>query len=111
MEQVLGNVDGVNSEQNFDKPGFWKSELLSLYCCALAQHGLGKTELAEHHMRAAIKCYVRVVGQRGPFAIKQRLLLESWLREWGRDADADVLRAEINSFVVQEDENDQFGST
>jgi hypothetical protein len=54
-------------------------------------------------MRDAVK-KVADVGERGnPDLLRLMLLLEGWLREWGRGEDADKLKREMAELIGPED--------
>lgn len=85
--------------------GLFQEEIRGYFLQARAQYWLGKYDLAEKNVRAAIDCAVKVEGLNNPFAVNKRALLESWLREWGRDEDADEVKA-INDSLLSADDTD-----
>ncbi|KAH8600223.1 hypothetical protein B0O99DRAFT_590601 [Bisporella sp. PMI_857] len=99
-------IEGPYYEDFLDRPSLSKAELLGFYVSCLAQHGAGKQDLADRNLRAAINNIVKRYGKKYPWATQKRLQLESWLREWGRHADADLLRLEIDELAEQNDDDD-----
>ena len=70
---------------------------------AWAQHRLLKDRLAEESMRNAMALYAEDYGANDPIVIRCSRILESWLREWGREAEADHMLAEIDKLIGPDD--------
>jgi hypothetical protein len=70
---------------------------------AQAQHRLFKDDLAEESIRKAIALYADRYVRNDPCIIGCRRDLESWLRDWGRDAEADQLSAVIDQMIGPDD--------
>ena len=70
---------------------------------AQAQHRLCKDDLAEESIRRAIALYADRYVRNDPCIIGCRRDLESWLRDWGRDAEADQLSAVIDQMIGPDD--------
>lgn len=88
--------------QHEDKLSFW-GKVGFLELVARSQYYEGKEPLAEKNMRDAI---VMIAGQYGveyPDAIDMKIWLERWLRNWGRHEDGDILRAEIEEAIEEDD--------
>lgn len=68
---------------------------------ARAQYAQAKVGVAEENLRDAIAIFAKVYGLEGPLVMNSCAQLEPWLREWGREEEADELRAEIDKMVVQ----------
>jgi len=85
--------------------GLFQEEIRGYFLQARAQYWQGKFDDAEKNVRAAIECAVRMEGPNNPFSVNKRVLLESWLREWGRDEDADAVKA-INDNLLSAEDSD-----
>ena len=72
------------------------------YVCR-TQYRLGKWELAKGTALEAIELITREKGATNPLVINLKWDLTKWLREWGRDAEADRLKAEIEELIKQHD--------
>ena len=81
------------------------SRVDAMVLTARAQYHQRKTELAEGNMRRAVCLLVDEWGKTGPLAIRYINTLEGWLREWGREKDADDLKVSID-IVIGLDETD-----
>jgi hypothetical protein len=73
-----------------------------------AQHRQNKSVLAENNLRRAIKFTVDEWSIADPLAIDALLLLEDWLREWGRMDEADRVRAEIDVAIGRDEIDEEF---
>jgi len=81
------------------------SRVDAMVLAARAQYHQCKTELAGSNLRSAICLLVDEWGKTGPLAIRYMNTLEGWLREWGRENDADDLKVAID-YVIGLDETD-----
>ncbi|KAG4432828.1 hypothetical protein IFR05_011693 [Cadophora sp. M221] len=72
---------------------------------ARAQYYQRKNDLAESGMREAIRTLAGFWGHACPLSTRYVNLLESWLREWGRDDDAAELKR-VADLVIGLDETD-----
>ncbi|KAH7419376.1 hypothetical protein BKA64DRAFT_737571 [Cadophora sp. MPI-SDFR-AT-0126] len=81
------------------------SRVDAMVLTARAQHHQHKMELAESNIRGAICLLVDEWGKTGPLAIQYMNTLEGWLREWGRERDADDLKVAVD-LVIGLDETD-----
>ncbi|KAN0099735.1 hypothetical protein V8E51_013510 [Hyaloscypha variabilis] len=79
-----------------------------LVLISYAQHGQNKRVLAENNLRRAIKFAVDEWGITDPLAIDKLILLEDWLREWGRVDEADRVRAEIDVAIGRDEIDEEF---
>jgi hypothetical protein len=66
---------------------------------ARGQYNQNKQNLAEKTIRDAIRMLVDERGKTGPLAIQYMNTLESWLREWGREKEADELKVAIDLVI------------
>ncbi|OBT40503.1 hypothetical protein VE00_07898 [Pseudogymnoascus sp. WSF 3629] len=84
----------------------------SLKIISRSQFNQGKTKAAEQTMRKAIKMIVDQWGIHHSWVSEFKNVLEGWLRDWGRVADADILRGEIEELVGKDeiDELEQYSS-
>lgn len=73
---------------------------------ARAQYYQRKNDLAESSMREAIRTLADIWGHACPLSTRYVNLLESWLREWGRDEDAAELKR-VADLVIGLDETDR----
>jgi len=90
-----------------DKTVPFLHECIGLFFASMTQKDQGKFAAAESNMREAIHCSVRQDGDKDPWAFDQRLRLAGWLREWGRDEDADALIAENNKLLELYDSDEE----
>ena len=73
---------------------------IALTIIARAQYMLGKNDLAEANQRASIEIFLGKSGAGNlTWAISSLGKLESWYREWGRTADAQKVKEEIDGLV------------
>lgn len=72
---------------------------------AKAQYNQNKQDLAGKNMRDAIRMLINEWGKTGPLGIQYMNTLEGWLREWGRNEEADELKVAID-LVIGLDETD-----
>ncbi|KAH6699080.1 heterokaryon incompatibility protein-domain-containing protein [Leptodontidium sp. MPI-SDFR-AT-0119] len=75
------------------------SRVDAIVLAARAQYHQHKTELAESSIREAICLLVDEWGKTGPLAIQYMNTLEGWLREWGREKDADDLKVTVDLVI------------
>ena len=74
----------------------------------MSQYLQGKTSLAEVHQRRAADINLqRNDSDSLAWAIAHLTLLEEWLREWGRLADADELHVEISELIIRNNNNQE----
>lgn len=65
---------------------------------AMAQYQQGKEDQAETNMRESVGIVLSKANS-WTWAIQKLNMLESWVREWGRIADADKIKEEINGLI------------
>jgi len=82
--------------------------LLALEIGSNAEYEMGKYELAERHLRGSIAACERI-SMTHPWLVKARARLESWLREWGRHAEADLLKIEVDALIGRDDIDAEVG--
>ncbi len=83
--------------------GSLSAESQGLELSAHAQVYLGKAQLAERNMRDVTDMIGTIHGKDDPWAIRVMLNLEQWLRYWGREDEADQLKAEAWELVGPDD--------
>lgn len=85
----------------------FRDEIMALEHLANSQYHLGNSLGAENSLKASISLISGAKGERDPKVIANMTLLENWLRHWGRDAEADDIKAQINVLTAQDevDEN------
>lgn len=76
-------------------------EQQGLLLASIAQHDLGKMTLAEETLRMFLASVEKSFGRTNPWAIQYAKMLESWLREWGREGDADVMKGDIEQRLIR----------
>ena len=74
-------------------------KVFALEVSAYAQCMLDKVHLAEKNMREAIEILTRQYGRQQQRTIRYKSTLEAWLREWGRDSEADELRKDVVEWI------------
>ncbi|KIN03326.1 hypothetical protein OIDMADRAFT_51293 [Oidiodendron maius Zn] len=67
------------------------------------QYFLDHKEDAESNLRGAIKMAAKYYGENNALVLDLKTYLRSWLQEWGRETELDVLRAEIYEFLGPDD--------
>ena len=80
------------AERNFDK----------VECKKIVSHSQfnqGKALVAEQNMREAIRKIVDQWGIQHPWVLEFMTVLEGWLRNWGREDDANTIRREIGELI------------
>jgi hypothetical protein len=80
----------------------------SLVLISRAQYNQNKRALAENSLRRAIQVIVDEWGIADPLVIDDLILLEEWLREWGREEEADRVRAEIDVAIGRDEIDEEF---
>lgn len=93
--------------QNIDPiPNFRVIEAIEFF--ALCQYYLHKRDRAEANIRHALKMAKEEWGSTHASTIRIRGKLERWLREWGREEEADNLQVDVGVFdmVIGPDETD-----
>jgi len=71
---------------------------------AWSQYCQDKQDLAERNMRQCIKMARRKEGKDSPEVVKQLFQLEVWLRHWGRQEDANLIRAETEECLGSDED-------
>ncbi|KAF1970868.1 hypothetical protein BU23DRAFT_200532 [Bimuria novae-zelandiae CBS 107.79] len=70
---------------------------------SLGQYNQGKIVEAEQTMRKTIGMIVDQWGTRHSWVLEFKNVLEGWLRDWGQEEDANVLRGEIREFMGKDE--------
>jgi hypothetical protein len=81
-------------------------EIDCLRLSATCQHQMGSMYEAETNLREAIKKLRSFYGQSHPRALRFIMTLQGWLREWGREDEANVLNADVDALLGPDDIND-----
>ena len=94
--EYLGEDYVAQAEQS----GSYMDLVMGYQMLSRGQHGLGKQAPAEASLRKVVDIFL---GQNDPdslsWAIRFLTTLESWVRGWGRIADADKLKSEISDLI------------
>ena len=77
-------------------------DLEALRLIAECEYRQDKNDLAEEHLRMAIEILLGYWGEE-VWGIEYVIRLEGWLREWGREEEADELRVEWNDLLGEDD--------
>jgi tetratricopeptide (TPR) repeat protein len=77
------------------RSGYKDVEYWGLRNLAKGYYGMGNKILAEINQRATLELMEADMGRTNPQVINEWVRLETWMREWGWDEDADKLRLEI----------------
>jgi len=67
----------------------------------------GKTLAAEQTMREAIRMILNQWGIQHSWVLEFMNVLECWLRDWGREEDANTLRGEIEELMGKDEIDEQ----
>jgi hypothetical protein len=89
-EQLLLDIVSQAEEK-----GLHDQRSQSLGLLAQSQYYQNKRCLAEKNLRQAIQLSISKWGRTDPYALHLMLNLGAWLRKWGREDEADRLKAEI----------------
>ena len=79
----------------------------SLKIVSRSQFNKGKTLVAEQNMQEAIRMIVDQWGIQHSWVPEFMILLEGWLRSWGRDEDANQLRRKIERLIGKDEIDEQ----
>ena len=79
-----------------------------LEALAESQYNLNKPELAEKNLREAIDLTVFEEGERDLHVVPNLTMLEGWLREWGREEEADMLKQELDGLIGKDEIDEAF---
>jgi hypothetical protein len=74
-------------------------EISGLQLMSHAQHSLLKTLLAEQNIRQSIELIHQIYGSRHTWKIRNMVVLESWIRGWGRESEANKLQEDYKELV------------
>jgi hypothetical protein len=85
----------------------WVNMVEALEVIAWSQFEQHKANSAEKNMLDAIKLVVDQRGITDPRAIRSMIELEEWLRNWGREEDADMLKAERAQLIGRDEIDEQ----
>lgn len=76
----------------------------SLKIVSRSQFNQGKTQVAEQNMREAIQMIVDQWGIQHSWVPEFKIVLEGWLRGWGWEEEANILRGEIEELMGKGDD-------
>jgi hypothetical protein len=79
----------------------------ALEIIAWGQYCRHETNSAEKNLRDAIEMVIYGWGMSDPWAIKNMIFLEGWLREWGRKEEADQLKTERDELIGKDEIDEQ----
>ena len=82
-------------------------EVDALKIVAWCQHRQGKYDLAEDNLQRAIRLTVDECDREDLVAVEYMVDFEGWLREWGRDEEANELRATINEAIGRDEVDEE----
>ncbi|PMD52751.1 uncharacterized protein K444DRAFT_542978 [Hyaloscypha bicolor E] len=83
--------------------GWYFLEVDALGHLARSQHQQDNKSSAEKNLRQSIQCTCETWGMADPLTIGRMIVLLEWLREWGREEEADQLQAEITEATGRDD--------
>jgi hypothetical protein len=86
---------GLDSLSQAEEQGLYYQQTQALYLIAHSHCHQNKRCLAEENLRRVIKLAISSWGRTDPIVLDLIVHLETWLREWGREDEADRLKAEI----------------
>jgi tetratricopeptide (TPR) repeat protein len=95
LEEVLTHCCEVE-EQNYEK-------IRALELISLCEYYRGDNYKAESKIRQAIKMAEERFGKFDSILLSLKARLEEWLREWGREAEAAAMKAEIDEILGPDD--------
>ncbi|PVH81966.1 hypothetical protein DL98DRAFT_514339 [Cadophora sp. DSE1049] len=90
-------------KENEARGQFIVEKIDSLKLISRSQHSQKKELAAERTLRQAISMVVGEWGWKHSWAPEFMLVLEGWLRGWGREEDANVVRAEIDALMGRDE--------
>jgi hypothetical protein len=70
---------------------------------AYNQYQQHQAKAAEGSQRTAIEIITEYWGMNHPLVIEMMVVLEQWLRSWGRQEEADGLQAEIDKLLGRDE--------
>ncbi|KAF8859252.1 hypothetical protein BDZ45DRAFT_742491 [Acephala macrosclerotiorum] len=73
-----------------------------------SKYNQDKRRLAEENQRSVIKIIVDNFGVNDSWAIKNMVILETWLRDWGREMEANELKAQIDEAIGKDMTDEEF---
>jgi hypothetical protein len=95
LEETLRHCWGLDGLENLEND--------IIYAISLCQYELEDYHKAEYTMRLTIDINEKRFGKFGPFQLWLKERLQGWLREWGRDAEAEALQGEIDEILGLDD--------
>jgi hypothetical protein len=70
---------------------------------ALSHYKRDNRSLAENNVRRALRLSMNEWGMNHSNVIEYMVLLEGWLRDWGREEEADKVKAEAEAAIGQDE--------
>lgn len=122
---VLNLAHNLNRQRRYDEAEKMALEVFSLLqqneiyakriaerieCIKIVSHSQfnqGKTLVAERTIRKAIQMIVDQWGIQHSWVLEFMNVLEGWLRDWGREEDANTLRGEIRGLMGKDEIDEQ----
>ncbi|KAH8773162.1 hypothetical protein F5882DRAFT_172437 [Hyaloscypha sp. PMI_1271] len=83
--------------------GWYDLEADAVELLARSQHQQDNKSSAEKNLRHSIQLTREAWGMADPHAMRLMVFLMGWLREWGREEEADQLQAEITEAIGRDD--------
>jgi Clr5 domain len=99
---VAGQI-GLDILSEAGGKGWYGLETGALELLARSQHQQDNKSSAEKNLRQSIQCTCETWGMADPLTIGRMIVLLEWLREWGREEEADQLQAEITEATGRDD--------
>ncbi len=95
LEEGLTCCRGINGQEH--------RVVDALELISRCQHTLGHDYEAESTLRQAIKTTEETYGKSASWVLQLKASLEIWLREWGREAEAAAIQAEMDEILGPDD--------
>jgi len=96
--QMLGRAEDIEFHV-----GNQNHKIQALELIAYTQYSQNKMGQAEKTMRDVIEMIVDQWGVTDPGVIENTVVLERWLRSWGREEEANNLKADIEEFIGKDE--------
>jgi hypothetical protein len=97
-EQI--GLEIISRAQREEGSVFINDRMNALEIIACSQYGQHKNELAERNSRDLLRIGSKVWGEKDPWVVAFMVRLEEWLRDWGREGEAEDLRAEREELMA-----------
>jgi hypothetical protein len=97
---------GLDIISQAEEQGLYVEQAEALSLLAHSQYRQNKRCLAEGNLRHTLQLAISIWGRTDPYVLDVMIILETWLRGWGREDEAERLREEIDE-VIGRDEIDE----